>query len=43
MNRLIDKYTYHLQQGEIQAAYKGILEFIGKLRADIKKNIRITT
>ena len=37
MNRLIDKYTYHLQQGEIQAAYKGILEFISKLRADIIK------
>jgi hypothetical protein len=26
-----------LQQGEIQLAYKGILEFIGKLRADFIK------
>ena len=49
LNELISDYTYHLQQGEIQLAYKGILEFIGKLRTDfIKKyphyevNIRIT-
>ncbi len=34
LNQLIDNYTCHLQQGEIQFAYKGILEFIGKLRAD---------
>ncbi len=33
MNQLISDYTCHLQQGEIQLAYKGILEFIGKLRA----------
>jgi len=37
MNQLIEEYTCHLRQGEIQAAYKGILEFIGKLRADIIK------
>jgi hypothetical protein len=37
LNELISDYTYHLQQGEIQLAYKGILEFIGKLRADFIK------
>jgi len=34
LNELINNYTCHLRQGEIQVAYKGILEFIGKLRAD---------
>lgn len=39
LNELVKQYTYHLQQGEIQIAYKGILEFLGKLRADfIKKH-----
>jgi len=39
MNQLICEYTRYLEQGEIQIAYKGILGFIGKLRADfIKKN-----
>ena len=39
LNELIAEYTHHLQQGEIQIAYKGILEFIGKLRAEfIKKH-----
>lgn len=33
LNQLINEYTYFLQQGEIQTAYKGILEFISKLRA----------
>ena len=33
LNQLINDYTCHLQQGEIQLAYKGILEFSGKLRA----------
>lgn len=37
LNQIIDEYTYHLQQGEIQTAYKGILDFIGKLRADLIK------
>ncbi len=37
LNELISDYTYHLQQGEIQLAYKGILEFIGKLRTDFIK------
>jgi ABC-type transport system substrate-binding protein len=33
LNKQIAAYTQQLQQGEIQIAYKGILEFIGKLRA----------
>lgn len=37
LNQLIGDYTRRLQQGEIQAAYKGILEFMGKLRADFIK------
>lgn len=37
LNQLVAAYTRCLQQGEIQSAYKGILEFIGKLRADIFK------
>ena len=37
LNELIEGYTNHLQQGEIQIAYKGILEFLGKLRAEIIK------
>ena len=38
LNELIAAYTYHLQRGEMQIAYKGILEFLGKLRsAFIKK------
>jgi len=38
LNELIEGYTHHLQQGEIQIAYKGILEFLGKLRAEFIKN-----
>ena len=37
LNELIAEYTHHLQQGEIQIAYKGILEFLGKLRAEFIK------
>lgn len=37
LNQLIDEYTRQLQYGEMQAAYKAILEFIGKLRADLIK------
>ncbi|MHC1719686.1 MAG: hypothetical protein AB9844_03160 [Clostridiaceae bacterium] len=37
LNQLIEEYTYILRQGEIQTAYKAILEFIGKLRADVIK------
>ncbi|HSI66108.1 MAG TPA: hypothetical protein VK947_01755 [Planococcus sp. (in: firmicutes)] len=33
LNQLIREYTSQLQHGEIQVAYKGILEFMGKLRA----------
>lgn len=37
LNQLIGGYTSQLQQGDIQLAYKGLLEFIGKLRADFVK------
>lgn len=37
LNQLINKYTQALSQGEIQIAYKGIMEFFGKLRADFIK------
>jgi hypothetical protein len=39
LNQLIEEYTFHLQQGDIQIAYKGLLEFFGKLRTDITKNL----
>lgn len=38
LNELIKGYTHHLKQGEIQMAYKGILEFLGRLRAEFIKN-----
>jgi hypothetical protein len=34
LNELINEYTEHLQQGEIQVAYKGIMDFLGVLRAE---------
>ncbi len=34
LNQLINEYTCLLQQGEVQIAYKSILEFIGRLRAE---------
>ncbi|MEI7883792.1 MAG: hypothetical protein WCI30_00405 [Clostridia bacterium] len=37
LNELISDYTYHLQHGEMQLAYKGVLDFIGKLRANFIK------
>lgn len=37
LNQLISDYTCHLQKGEMQIAYKGILEFIGILRVDFVK------
>lgn len=37
LNQIIKMYTGYLQQGEIQVAYKGILDFFGKLRADMIK------
>lgn len=33
LNKLIEEYTQQLRLGEIQIAYKGLLEFMGKLRA----------
>jgi len=38
LNKIIYEYTSHLKQGEIQIAYKGILEFLGKLRAEFIKD-----
>lgn len=34
LNRLISDYMCQLQQGELQIAYKGILDFLGKLRSE---------
>ena len=34
MNQLVEEYTRLLSTQEIQTAYRGILEFMGKLRAD---------
>ncbi|WP_373482814.1 hypothetical protein [Acetobacterium sp.] len=33
LNKLIEEYTQQLRLGEIQIAYRGILAFVGKLRA----------
>lgn len=38
LNELIEGYTNHLKQGEMQIAYKGILEFLGNLRVAFIKN-----
>lgn len=38
LNELIAGYTHHLQQGEMQIAYRGIMEFLGKLKAVFIKN-----
>lgn len=37
LNELVYGYTQHLQKGEIQAAYKGIMEFMGRLKADFSR------
>ncbi len=37
LNKRIAAYTQQLRLGEIQIAYKGILKFMGKLRADFIK------
>lgn len=37
LNELVDIYTLQLRQGEIQAAYKGILKLIGALKSDFQK------
>ena len=34
LNQLINDYSRHLQEDNIQIAYKGILDFIGSLRSD---------
>ncbi|MGB6407382.1 MAG: hypothetical protein WBF39_07890, partial [Planococcus donghaensis] len=37
LNQLIHEYTNQLKDGELQAAYNGILTFIGKLRIGLIK------
>lgn len=37
LNKLINEYTHYLQQGELQTAYKGIIEFVCKLKTDFAK------
>lgn len=34
LNQQVDQYTALLRQGDLQVAYRGILEFMGKLRSD---------
>jgi hypothetical protein len=42
LNQLISDYISNLRRGKIQVVYKGILNFIGKLRTHFIKNIHIT-
>lgn len=35
LNQLINDYTHILQQRDIQVAYKGILDFVGRLRSGL--------
>ena len=37
LNEIIEEYTCYLQQGELQIAYKGIIDFLGKLRVQFIK------
>lgn len=37
LNELIKGYTHHVQEGEIQIAYKGIFEFLNRLRTTFIK------
>lgn len=37
LNQLISDYTHHMESGEIQKAYREILGFISRLRADLVK------
>jgi hypothetical protein len=37
LNELISAYTRQLKQGELQTAYKAILDYIGRLRAHFTK------
>ena len=34
LNQIIVDYTAHLQQGQLQIAYKGILDYLGSLNSD---------
>ena len=38
LNQLICQYTHLVRQHELQLAYRGILEYLGKLRATFLKN-----
>ena len=38
LNQLISQYTHLVRQHELQLAYRGILEYLGKLRATFLKN-----
>lgn len=38
LNELIDNYTYQVKQGDIQVAYKGILDYMGKLQRSFANN-----
>lgn len=38
LNELIHNYTYQVQQGDIQAAYKGILDYMSKLQKSFANN-----
>ena len=38
LNQQIQEYTQLLQKGHIQIAYKGILDFLGRLRAEFSRN-----
>lgn len=38
LNKQVKDYTSQLQQGNIQVAYKGILEYMSKLRSDFIRN-----
>jgi hypothetical protein len=36
LNELIAEYSKSLKQGDLQAAYKGILDYLGRLRSDFE-------
>lgn len=38
LNQLVSDYTEQLRQGKLQVAYKGILEYLSKLRNEFVKN-----
>jgi hypothetical protein len=37
LNQLVSDYTEQLRQGKLQAAYKGILEYLSQLRGELAK------